>query len=150
MAIAVLDLDGLLVKAVKLAVQAHSGQLDKAGKPYIDHPLRVMNAVSATEEKIVAVLHDTIEDTDLTIEKLQSEGFPENILNALIVLTKKKGDDYSEYIERVKQNAIALRVKIADMADNMDRSRIENPTEKDLKRFEKYQAIFPTLMEALE
>lgn len=139
----------LLSLAFEIAVDAHFGQVDKAGKPYIHHPMRVMNSVEKIEEKIVAILHDTLEDTYVTVSWLRIQGFPDVILEALQAITKVEGEDYNTYINRVRTNPIALKVKIADMEDNMNISRIKNPTEKDYKRLEKYKSIYPLLLEPI-
>jgi (p)ppGpp synthase/HD superfamily hydrolase len=139
------DLPTLLSQAVSLAHQAHQGQVDKAGKPYIGHPLRVMEQLKTLEEKIVAVLHDAIEDSDLTLADLEQRGFPLAVIAALDAITKRSGEDYETYLQRVMGNELALRVKIADMTDNLDISRIENPTTKDFDRLKKYQATLPRL-----
>jgi (p)ppGpp synthase/HD superfamily hydrolase len=131
----------LLERAIAIATQAHAGQVDKAGKPYVEHPLFVMKQVNSLEEKIVAVLHDAIEDSDLTLENLRSAGFPEGLLEAIAAITKTEGEAYEAYLERVMGNAIALRVKIADVSHNLDLGRIAHPTEKDLQRIEKYKKV---------
>ena len=135
----------LLEKAIALAYQAHAQQVDKGGQPYISHPLRVMEKMATAQEKIVAVLHDAVEDSDLTLEDLSSAGFPGEVVTAIAALTKNSGEDYEVYLQRVMGNAIALKVKIADMTDNMDMSRIANPTAKDWQRLAKYQQILPRL-----
>jgi (p)ppGpp synthase/HD superfamily hydrolase len=140
----------LLTQAVELARQAHDSQVDKAGKPYIEHPLRVMKTLARVEDKIVAVLHDAIEDSDLTLEDLQRLGFPENIIDAIDAITKRANENYHNYLQRVMSNQISLRVKIADMKDNMDETRIPNPSEKDYRRLQKYQQTLPLLLQALE
>ncbi|WP_010473189.1 hypothetical protein [Acaryochloris sp. CCMEE 5410] len=137
-------------RPVAIATQSHTDQVDKAGQPYIDHPLRVMEAGNTLPEKIVGVLHDAVEDSDLTLEDLAEAGFPEEILAAIDAMTKREHESYDTYLERVMGNAIALRVKIADMTDNMDISRISHPTEKDWTRLEKYQAILPRLQQRLK
>jgi (p)ppGpp synthase/HD superfamily hydrolase len=124
------DFETLLALAIAIANQAHAGQLDKAGKPYISHPLTVMAQMDTLESKIVAVLHDAIEDSDLAIEDLVKQGFPEFITDAIAAITKLDGEQYEDYIVRVKSNAIARKVKIADVTHNMDMSRIANPTAK--------------------
>lgn len=139
----------LLDKAIALAQTAHANQVDKAGAPYIGHPLRVMNSLSTVAEKIVGVLHDSIEDSELTLEDLENAGFPDEVLEAIEAITKKPREDYQAYLNRVMVNAIALRVKIADMLDNMDIKRIAEPTEKDWKRLKKYQEVLPQLQAAL-
>jgi GTP diphosphokinase / guanosine-3',5'-bis(diphosphate) 3'-diphosphatase len=140
------DLEMLLNLAIAIANQAHAGQLDKAGKPYISHPLTVMAQMDTLESKIVAVLHDAIEDSDLTIADLKQQGFPEFITAAIAAITKLDGEPYEDYILRVKSNAIAHKVKIADVTHNMDISRIANPTEKDFQRLEKYQKVLQKLI----
>ena len=139
------DYAKLLELAIAIAHKAHAGQLDKAGKPYILHPLTVMAQMDTTESKIVAMLHDAIEDSDLTIEELVQEGFPELITNAIAAITKRDGEMYADYLLRVMANAIARKVKIADVTHNMDISRIANPTEKDFQRLEKYKKVLNQL-----
>ncbi|HEY9298224.1 MAG TPA: GTP pyrophosphokinase [Phormidium sp.] len=139
----------LLDKAIALAQTAHANQVDKAGAPYIGHPLRVMNSLSSVAEKIVGVLHDSIEDSELTLEDLENAGFPDEIIEAIEAITKRPHEHYQAYLNRVIGNALALRVKIADMLDNMDIKRIAEPTEKDWKRLRKYQEVFPKLEAAL-
>ncbi len=129
----------LLNKAVELAHIAHDGQVDKGGQPYIGHPLRVMNNVKTNDEKIVAVLHDTIEDSDLTLEDLRVAGFSDRVIEAIDAITKLEGEKSKDYLKRVMSNPIALKVKIADMTDNADISRIPNPTDKDRERTRIYK-----------
>lgn len=136
--------------AIVIATQSHINQIDKAGQPYIDHPLRVMTAGQTLPEKIVGVLHDAVEDSDLTLAELAESGFPKEILAAIDAITKRDHESYDTYLERVMANAIALRVKIADMTDNMDISRIAHPTAKDWTRLEKYKAILPRLQQRLK
>ena len=139
------DFETLLNLAIAIANQAHAGQLDKAGKPYISHPLTVMAQMDTLESKIVAVLHDAIEDSELKIEDLVKQGFPEFITDAIAAITKLDGELYENYILRVKSNAIARKVKIADVSHNMDMSRITNPTAKDFQRLEKYKKVLQEL-----
>ena len=129
----------MLDRAIELARVAHKGQVDKGGHPYINHPLRVMNAVETIEEKIVAVLHDAVEDSDLTINDLKREGFSEEIVCAIAAITKLEGEKRKDYLKRVELNKIALKVKIADMNDNADISRIPNPSDKDRERTRIYE-----------
>jgi GTP diphosphokinase / guanosine-3',5'-bis(diphosphate) 3'-diphosphatase len=140
------DLEMLLTLAIAIANQAHAGQLDKAGKPYISHPLTVMAQMDTLETKIVAVLHDAIEDSDLAIADLVRQGFPKFITDAIAAITKLDGELYEDYIVRVKSNAIARKVKTADVTHNMDITRIANPTAKDLQRLEKYKKILQELI----
>lgn len=129
----------MLEKAIILATKAHQGQKDKAGQCYILHSLRVMLRCEKEEQKIVAVLHDVLEDTEVTKEDLIKEGFCKEIVEAVVCLTKKEKEYYFDYIDRVKQNAIARVVKLADLEDNMNLKRIKNVTEKDRQRVEKYK-----------
>lgn len=131
--------------AISLALQAHKGQLDKGGHPYILHPLAVMNRVESMEEKIVAVLHDAIEDSEVTIEELRDLGFSEEILTAIHLLTRSTEDSYEEFIEKTTTNRTARNVKIADIKENMNISRIKNPTQEDYNRLEKYRKALERL-----
>lgn len=125
--------------AIRLAVNLHAGQFDKAGKPYILHPLRVMNAVNTIEEKIVGVLHDTVEDTDLTLDELlNTYKFPDNIVKSVGFITKEKGTSYKEYILNIKEDELARVVKLADIRDNSDIFRLHEVEEKHLKMVKKY------------
>ena len=129
----------MLNKAIELAHIAHKGQLDKGGHPYINHPLRVMNNVETMEEKIVAVLHDVVEDSEITLEDLRIAKFSDRIIAAIDAITKLEGEKREDYLQRVIGNPIALRVKIADMTDNADISRIPNPTDRDRERIRIYK-----------
>ena len=125
--------------ALSIAKKAHKGQYDKAGVDYIEHPLFVASLVDTQEEKAVALLHDVLEDSPYTAEELILAGLPETVVTAVQVLTKKKGQDYQQYLELVKSNPIARCVKLADLKHNSDLSRLATITEKDLERFEKYK-----------
>ncbi len=138
----------MLGKAKEIAQQAHANQVDKSGAPYIKHPLRIMDSMDTVEEKIVAVLHDAVKDSDLSLTSLVELGFSKEIVAAIDAITKRPQEDYEVYLNRVISNAIALKVKIADMLDNMDMSRIRQPTEKDYKRLKKYQETLPRLLAA--
>ena len=127
-----------LERAIAIAAAAHAGQVDKAGAPYILHPLRVMMAVTTIEERIAAVLHDVVEDTDWTLERLAAEDFSPAVLRAVDALTRREGEDYESYVRRAARDPIGRRVKIADLEDNSDLTRIERPTERDFARVEKY------------
>lgn len=130
----------LYEKALQIAQKAHEGQHDKGGNPYILHPLAVAEKVEEPEAKITALLHDVVEDTDVTLERLAGE-FPQVIVEAVDILTKKKGPEYSleKYLDEICQNAIARTVKLADLEHNMDLSRIPEPTQEDYHRMEKYR-----------
>ena len=134
-----------LDRAIELAKQHHEGQTDKAGKPYIDHPLRVMNQVESEEEKIVAVLHDIVEDTDISLDDLRNEGFSEKVVSAVECLTKQDGENYDSYIERISFNPLAVKIKLADLEDNRDLTRLPEVTDKDLERIEKYDKALEKL-----
>ena len=134
-----------LDRAIELAKQHHEGQTDKAGKPYIEHPLRVMNQVESEEEKIVAVLHDIVEDTDISLDDLRSEGFSEEVVSAVECLTKQDGENYDLYIERISFNPLAVKIKLADLEDNRDLTRLPEVTDKDLERIEKYDKALEKL-----
>ena len=127
--------------AIEIAARAHAGQVDKAGAPYIFHPLRLMLAVTTPFERMTAVLHDTVEDTDISLADLRDAGFPAEVLDAVDALTKRKGEKRMEAARRAAGNPIALVVKLADVTDNMDLSRIANPTEKDFARLKEYEQV---------
>jgi (p)ppGpp synthase/HD superfamily hydrolase len=137
----------LLEKSIIIATTAHSGQFDKGGNPYILHPLRVMLTLDNDEDRIVGILHDVLEDTSITLRHLEDNGFlgEIEILDALISITRKSNESYKDFILRVKLNPIALRVKLADLKDNMNISRINTPTEKDFLRIEKYKKAYKLL-----
>lgn len=138
--------DQLLQKAKQISLEAHKDQLDKYGAPYTQHVLRVMEAGKTNDEKIAGVLHDLVEDTGWTFERLAEEGFPADILEALKCLTKTSDDeDYEQFIERVKQNDLAIRVKLNDLMDNMDLRRMPSISEKDLPRLNKYLRAYKEL-----
>lgn len=128
-----------LEQAIGIAAEAHAGQVDKGGSPYILHPIRVMMAMTAPEDRIAAILHDVVEDSprhSLTaLRDLEASG---TVLDAVDALTRRKGETYEAFIARCGRNSIARRVKLADLRDNGDISRIRNPTEQDWERLLKY------------
>lgn len=137
----------LLSKAINLAMQAHAGQVDKAGMPYAGHVMRVMQAGRTIDEKIVGMLHDLVEDTDWTFEALLAEGFPTHIIDALRCVTKLSDDEpYDAFIQRVKTNPLAVAVKINDLTDNMDIRRLSDITENDVQRLRKYLKAYRNLI----
>ena len=157
----------MLDTAIELAKTAHEGRSletadfgkakgdalhahDKGGHPYIDHPLRVMNNVETVEQKIVAVLHDAVEDSDLTLEDLRAAGFSEEIVEAIAAITKQEGEKRKDYLKRVMDNPLALKVKIADMSDNADILRIPYPTDKDRERTRIYKKNILKLQKKLK
>ena len=131
--------------ALNIATKAHEGQLDKAGDPYIKHPIYVASLVNTETEKIVALLHDVVEDTNVTLNDIKKYGFGEPITEALTLLTHNKNIPYFEYINKIKNNSVAKNVKIADLTHNSDISRINKPTKKDLERTVKYKKALEIL-----
>lgn len=135
-----------LERAIALATEAHAGQTDKAGAPYILHPLRVMQALSSEQERIVGVLHDAVEDGGpvWTIDRLADEGFTTEVLEALRLVTKRPEDEakddetYFQFVRRTIVNPIARRVKMADIRDNLDVTRMPEVTERDRLRLNRY------------
>jgi (p)ppGpp synthase/HD superfamily hydrolase len=131
-----------LERAIAIAATAHAGQVDKGGAPYILHPLKVMLRMSTLEQRIVAVLHDVVEDCDVSLDDLRKEGFSEEVLSAIESVTKVSGESYEDFVDRAAQNPIGRVVKLADLEENSDLSRIASPSWEDLERIEKYrQAI---------
>jgi GTP diphosphokinase / guanosine-3',5'-bis(diphosphate) 3'-diphosphatase len=137
-----------LERAIALASQAHAGQVDKAGQPYILHPLRVMLAVTGASERMAAVLHDVVEDTAITLDDLRDEGFPKEVIDAIEALTKRPGETRLAAAGRAVVNPIARVVKLADVTDNMDLNRIAEPTEKDYARFQEYKQVRALLLDS--
>ena len=139
----------MLVKAIQIAVSAHKEQVDKSGQPYILHLIRVMDAGETEQEKICGILHDLVEDTDWTFEKLENEGFSEEIISALKCVTKQENEDYAAFISRVKTNPLAIKVKLNDLRDNMDITRLVHITKKDRERLNKYLKAYQELKACL-
>ena len=137
-----------LEKAIQIAVEAHAGVKDKGGKAYILHPISVMMRCETDEEKIVAILHDVVEDTDWTFAALREEGFSETVIEALETVTKySEEEDYDEFIRRSLKNEIGRKVKIADLHENLDVTRIGELYPKDIERINKYKRALKTLTE---
>ncbi len=134
-----------LEEAIALAVEAHRGQRDKAGAPYILHPLRIMGSMQTETEKVVAMLHDVVEDTEWTIERLRERGFVEEVLTAVDALTRRPEESYEAFVDRAATNPVARRVKIADLEDNMDVRRIGTVSERDANRLTKYHRAWRSL-----
>jgi (p)ppGpp synthase/HD superfamily hydrolase len=131
-------------RALEIALDAHEGQVDKAGEPYIKHPIRVMQSVESEEEKVVALLHDVVEDSTVSFEDLERR-FSDEIVDAVRGVTKKDDESYSDFIERAKENEISREVKKADIRDNLDASRLGELDEEDMKRMEKYRRSLEVL-----
>ena len=137
----------LLALAKRIALTAHEGQVDKAGAPYWHHPAFVADHVNSPEAKVVAWLHDVVEDSEWSLDDLLAEGIWPEVVEGVDAITKRAGEAYEIYLDRVKANSLALAVKRADLQHNMDLSRIANPTEKDFARIEKYRWAVDYLLE---
>ena len=137
----------LTKKALKVSFEAHKNQVDKSGMPYVYHPFHLAEQMETEETVIVALLHDVVEDTDYTLEDIRVMGFPEQVIEALALMTHDKSVPYMDYVEKIKNNPIAKAVKLADLKHNSDLSRLDIIDEKALKRVEKYAAAMRTLSE---
>lgn len=134
-------------KAMRAAYSAHHGQLDRGGMPYVYHLIHVAEQMASEELTCVALLHDILEDTNITRKDLRIRGFSEDIINAVEVLTRKDKESYRIYIENVKRNELSKTVKIADLKHNLDRTRLKKVTERDSQRLEKYKKALMFLEE---
>jgi (p)ppGpp synthase/HD superfamily hydrolase len=134
-----------LERALQIAVQAHAGQADKSGAAYIFHPIRVMTRCTSPEAQIVGLLHDVVEDTPVTFEELEGEGFSKTVMEALRLLTHDSQVPYEDYIREIKSNAIATEAKLGDLQDNMDLRRLQEVDEKAVARFKRYLAAYRLL-----
>lgn len=134
-----------LERAIALAATAHAGQTDKAGAPYILHALRVMLRCETNEERMAAVMHDMVEDCGWTLDQLRAEGFPEPVVEAVDAVTRRDGETYEDFVLRAKLHPIGRRVKLADLADNSDLSRLPEVTPRDQARLEKYRRAMDAL-----
>ncbi len=136
-------LSDYVLKALNLAAEAHAGQKDKAGRDYIFHPVTVALTLArngCSEMAIAAgLLHDVVEDSDYTFDDIAAMGFPQAVIEALRLLTRDSSTDYFDYVAEVKTNPIARQVKNADLLHNLDRSRLPNPSERDIERWKKYE-----------
>ena len=128
----------MLDRAIQIAVQAHSGQKEKNGRPYILHPIRLMLKMQNELEMMSAILHDVVEDTEWTLGDLRREGFSEALLQAVDCLTHRKQIRYRDYIQRISGNPVARKVKLADLEDNLDAKRLPELTMRDQARMKKY------------
>lgn len=137
----------LTKRAICLAYDAHRGQRDKSGLPYICHPLHVAEGMVTEETTVAALLHDVVEDTAWTFEGLLAEGFPVSVIEALRLLTHDPETDYLDYVRRLKRNPIARAVKLGDLAHNSDISRLGPLTSKDRRRLERYRQAMAILSE---
>lgn len=132
--------------ALDIAAEAHYGQKDKAGEDYLLHPLRVASSMETDIERTTAILHDVIEDSKTTIDDLNYHyGFPDEILEAVITLTRKRDETYEDYILRIARNSLAVKIKLADLEDNLDIKRLGALSEKDLPRLNRYLSAWKVL-----
>ena len=136
----------ILGKAIAIAVESHSGQINKKGDPYILHPLRMMLKANTTEEKIIAVLHDVIEKTDKDFDFLRNAGFSDKIISAVDALSRRSEESYDTYIDRVAQNQLAKNIKILDLKDNLYSLNIDKSEEKISAQYLKYQTALERLI----
>jgi len=137
-----------LARAIALASEAHVEQREKSGAPYIMHPLRLMLRMQTEAEMIVAVLHDVVEDTPWTLDQLRAEGFPDEIIQAIDCVTRRLDETYEQFVDRARDNAIARKVKLADLEDNMDLRRLPDLTAKSLERMKEYHDAWLSLRAA--
>ena len=141
----------LLSKALVLMVNSHHGQFDRGGNPYALHPISVLNILGGEDEELqcIALLHDVVEDTDVTFKKLESEGFTKRIIDAIRILTKMPGQTYEEYVEGVLSNTDSMKVKKADLTHNSDLTRLKGIRDKDIERMGKYQIFYYKIQQKL-
>lgn len=139
-----------LEKALHLAINNHLGQKDRFDQPYIYHPIRIMMRMRSDEERIVALLHDLVEDTPISIQDLKKHGFSKEIIKAVDLLTRYPKQTYDEYIQGMKVSTLAMRVKIGDLEDNMDPRRFPSIDENAIKRIKKYSKYHKMLSKWLK
>jgi (p)ppGpp synthase/HD superfamily hydrolase len=135
----------LIELALHRALKAYGGKVDKAGKPYILHPLRLASRLDDPISQSAALLHDVIEDSDTTEDDLREDGFPESVISAVVALTRRNGETYEAFIDRVRIHPLARKIKLLDIEDNMNLLRLNAVTEKDLQRIAKYHRAWKRL-----
>lgn len=140
----------LTKKALLISFNAHKNQVDKSGIPYVYHPYHLAELMDDEYSICVALLHDVMEDTDITLEELKSQGFPSEITDALVLLTHGKSVPYIDYVREIKENPIAAKVKLADLRHNSNNARLKNVTATDLDRNEKYRKAIDILTGEVE
>ena len=143
-------MENRLESAIRLAAKVHKGQVDRFGKPYILHVMRVMMRGHDLEEQVLGALHDVLERSTLTITDLQKKDFQPRVLKAMECITRRKDEDYDGYIERVMEDGLAMRVKLHDLADKMDLLHVEELSIADLKRYNKQLAAYHRLKKLVE
>jgi len=136
-----------LGRAIAIAASAHQDQLDKNGAPYTLHPIRMMLNMDSEEQMIATVLHDVVEDTEWTLDQLRAEGFSDRIIHLVDLLSRKALESYAEFIERVRTDPVAVKIKIADLEDNMDLTRLPKITGKEISRLKRSHHYWLTLQE---
>ncbi len=139
----------MIETALEIALKAYAGQTDKAGKTYILHPLRIMHQMDTEAEMAVALLHDVIEDSDFTAQDLLDAGIPAEVVEAVQMLTKQDGESYMAFIDRVKPNPLAAKVKKADIEDNINVLRLSKVIDTDLQRVSKYHKAWHRLQDGV-
>lgn len=137
-----------LERAIRLAVEAHAGQTDRAGAPYVLHPLRMMLRMATDAERMAAVLHDVVEDTPWTLDGLRAEGFPADVIEAVDRLTRREDETYEAFTARAAGHPVSRRVKVADLEDNMDVRRMEAVGDGDAARLARYLRAWRELTDA--
>ena len=148
----IINANDLIYKSLEIVTRLFNDEKDKGGFPYVVHLLKVYSGVSDYTEKVCALLHDVVEDTDVTFEDLKEVGYSDEIINILKILTKNKGEDYRDYIDRIinSNNIHAMNIKISDLRHNMDITRIKNPTTNDYERISKrYEPAYQRIMNIL-
>jgi len=139
-------LQDILGKAIAIAVESHTGQIDKKGDPYILHPLRMMFKADTMEEKIIAILHDVIEKTEKDFEFLRNAGISDKVILAVDALSRRSGESYDKYIDRVAQNKLAKTIKILDLKDNIYSLNIDKKEQNNSVQYVKYQTALNRLI----
>lgn len=135
----------LTKKAMEICYRAHAGQLDKGGMPYVFHPIHVAEQMEDEYSTCAALLHDAVEDGGIELSELYEADFPEEIVRTVDILTRREDEPYMEYIERLKENSLAVKVKLADLNHNSDMSRLNIITKWDMERKEKYEKAIAML-----
>ncbi|MBK6830851.1 MAG: phosphohydrolase [Flavobacteriales bacterium] len=143
-------MDHLLETAIRLAAKVHKGQVDRSGKPYVLHVMRVMERGQDFDEQVLGALHDVLERSDLTIADIEKKGFSPRVLKALDRITRRAEETYEQYIDRVVEDSLAIRVKLNDLADKMDLRHVEQLDESDLKRYNKQLTAYHRMKKLVE
>lgn len=138
-----------LEEAIRIAVEAHRGQTDRAGAAYVLHPLRMMFRMQTEAERMAAALHDVVEDSAWTLDDLRARGFPADVVDAVDHLTRREGEDYDAFVDRAAAHPVARRVKVADLEDNMDVRRTGTVSEDDVARLTRYHRAWRRLTDDL-